>query len=404
MKKSESTQNIEYPEICLAIDNCFASKRFTEPEEWLEICKSLDIGYVEASADTECDPLYMGRDYLRRWADKVKSASEKTGVSICNFYSGHGTYSTLGLAHTDPHVRERILNEWIKPMIVTAADLGAGLGFYCHAFADRVLQDPALYKEYQNRLISDLAEAALFSQPAGCKPLGIEQMYSPHQIPWTIKGTKDLLSRVYQESSVPFYTTIDTGHQSGQGNFLKPVKEDIIRSLEDHNKNIKTFIPWLGPADAYHLFESSVSLFPDRYPVVADLILKMDEKFPHLFAEPDDGSPYTWLEELGCYSPIIHLQQTDGTFSQHLPFTQKYNKNGIIEGKKVLESLKQSYDRNSTPEIPVVNRIYMTIEVFASTGSINYQIHKELEETVRYWRQFIPEDGMDLGEIVTNLN
>ena len=68
------------PKIFLAVDNCFASKRWTEHDEWMDVIKRLGLYYVEASADTECDPLYMGADYMKRWVDKVNSASEKTGV------------------------------------------------------------------------------------------------------------------------------------------------------------------------------------------------------------------------------------------------------------------------------------------------------------------------------------
>ena len=404
MEKSKSTQNIEYPDIYLAIDNCFASKRYTEPVEWIKIINDLNVNYIEASADTECDPLYMGKDYLRLWADQVKLASEESGVSVCNLYSGHGTYSTLGLSHTNQSVRDRILNHWIKPMIETAASLGTGLGFYCHAFADKVLQDPELYKEYQNTLIHNLSEAARFSYLKGCKHVGVEQMYSPHQIPWTIEGTKDLLAQVYELSSVPFYTTIDTGHQSGQRRFQKPEKEVLLKSMEHYQKNRKNNLPWLGPYDAYNLFESSSQLEKRQYPRLADKILKIFESYTYLFANPYDCSTYKWLEELGCYSPIIHLQQTDGTFSRHLPFTMSNNEKGVIDGRRILESLKISYDDEHGLDLPKVDNIYMTIEVFLSTASVNYLSLMELEETVKYWRQYIPEDGMNLKEIVSKLN
>ena len=404
MKKKQPAHHIEYPEIFLAIDNCFASKRYTEPVDWISIINDLNINYIEASADNECDPLYMGMDYLERWAEKVKIASKKSGISICNLYSGHGTYSTLGLAHTDPSVRERILNNWIKPMIETAADLDAGLGFYCHAFADKVLQDPGLYKKYQNTLIDDLAEAAVFSNLKGCRATGVEQMYSPHQIPWTIKGTKNLLSRIYEKSSVPLYTTLDTGHQSGQRNFLKPEKEYLLKSMEQFRKRGKREIPWLGPIDAYRIFERSDRMEQDQYPELTEKIFELLIDYPHMFAEPVDCSPYKWLEKLGCYSPIIHLQQTDGTFSHHLPFTKINNEKGIIDGKRVLESIKDSYDNEYNQGIPKVDKIYMTIEVFLSTASVNYQSILDLEETVKYWRYYIPEDGMNLKEIVTRLN
>ena len=49
-----------YPRIYLAIDNCFASKRWSTPADWMKVISDAGIYYVEASADNECDPLYSG--------------------------------------------------------------------------------------------------------------------------------------------------------------------------------------------------------------------------------------------------------------------------------------------------------------------------------------------------------
>jgi len=43
-------------------------------------------------------------------------------------------------------------------MIDTAAVLDAGLGFFCHAFPDLVLQNPALCREFETELCRNLAE------------------------------------------------------------------------------------------------------------------------------------------------------------------------------------------------------------------------------------------------------
>ena len=71
------------PRIFLAIDNCFAYKRWT--------------------------------------------ASARYGPRVVNIYSGHGTYSTLGLGHPDQRVRDVMHRKWMEPMMDAAADLGAGL-------------------------------------------------------------------------------------------------------------------------------------------------------------------------------------------------------------------------------------------------------------------------------------
>src|SRR5208283_4669039 len=124
------------PRIHLAIDNCFASKRWTEPREWLDLCGSMGLKYVEASADTEADPLYMGSEYMEDWTAEVARCEQDSGVKVVNLYSGHGTYTTLGLAHHDRRVRDRIRDLWLRPMLAAAEKLHAGLGFFCHAFPD----------------------------------------------------------------------------------------------------------------------------------------------------------------------------------------------------------------------------------------------------------------------------
>src|SRR5689334_14776051 len=97
-----------YPRLHLALDNCFASKRWTEPAEWMTIAAEADVYCIEASADNECDPLYSTPDSLRDWINNIHATSHKTGVKVVNLYSGHGTYATLGLAHPDQRVRDHI--------------------------------------------------------------------------------------------------------------------------------------------------------------------------------------------------------------------------------------------------------------------------------------------------------
>ena len=80
-----------YPRIYLAIDNCFASKRWSTPADWMKVISDAGIYYVEASADNECDPLYSGTDFLKDWCSDVRAHSADTGVRIANLYSGHGT-------------------------------------------------------------------------------------------------------------------------------------------------------------------------------------------------------------------------------------------------------------------------------------------------------------------------
>ncbi|MBQ7161286.1 MAG: sugar phosphate isomerase/epimerase [Clostridia bacterium] len=384
------------PKIYLAVDNCFASKRWTEPAEWMDVIKSLGLYYVEASADTECDPLYMGEDYMKRWEDKIASASEKTGVRVANLYSGHGTYATLGLAHTDPEVRSRFLNEWLKPMAKTASAIGAGLGFFCHAFSDSVLQDPERYAEFKNNLYRDLAELAAYARDAGCTPIGVEQMYSPHQIPWTVNGAAELIHEVSEKAGAPFYITVDVGHQSGQRRFVRPSREDIASALIRKLGGDKCPSLWLGQQKAFDIFDCASDA--DDYTV--DAIVRSTDGYDYMFADYDDGDTYRWLSELGCYSPIVHLQQTDGVSSAHLPFTAECNAKGIIAGEKVLSSISKAYSLPDDPGMPAKpDKIFLTLEMFTGTSAINRTQLQKMAETVEYWREFIPEDSKRLSEL-----
>ena len=87
------------------------------------------------------------------------------------------------------------------------------------------------------------------------------------------------------------------------------------------------------------------------------------DRCPHLFAAPEDGDPYVWLERLACYSPIVHLQQTDGKSSSHKAFTEENNRHGIIQGDKVLHAIATACSQEPEPDLPPPTpEIYLTIE------------------------------------------
>jgi D-erythrulose 1-phosphate 3-epimerase len=336
-----------YPRIHLAIDNCFASKRWTTPRAWMQHALDFGIPQIEASADTECDPLYTPPDALRDWLDAVKTAASQTGAKVANFYSGHSSYATLGLAHPDARVRDHMQHRWLGGMIDMASALGAGLGFFCHALDQSILADADRYKAAMNDLYTRLGQLAVRARDAKLPYISVEQMYSPHQPPWTIAGSCTLLREAWQRSGAPMYLTIDVGHAVGQRSFLRSASASAIDDGRE------------------------------------------------LYAQPKDGDPYAWLSALGAYSPIIHLQQTDGTASAHRPFISKFNATGIITPERVLRALKDAYDAPLASDDlpPTVDDIWLTIEVFSGTAQPYDDILANLRETAAYWRAALPRDG-----------
>lgn len=324
------------PRLTLAVDNCFASKRWTEPHEWMQIAADAAIFALEASADNECDPLYTPPDALEDWARAVEAASAQTGARVVNFYSGHGTYATLGLAHTDVRVRDHIQHRWLTPMIALAARFGAGLGFYCHAFPQQVMNDTARYAQAEADLVQRLAALAATARAHGLPTLSVEQMYSPHQIPWTIRGAERLLRDVFAIGErAPLYLTLDSGHWVGQRHFLAAQHEE--------------------PRD-------------------------------ELRAQPEDGDFYAWLTRLAPYSPIIHLQQTDGTSSAHKPFTAANNARGVIDPARVLDAIRAAYAQPIDPAMPPrVTEIALTLEIFSPTAEPPAISLAHIQESAAYW-------------------
>ena len=393
-----------FPRIYLAIDNCFASKRWTAPGEWARKVREIGLEYVEASADTECDALYTTPAYRKGWIDDVRRAVDQTGVRVANLYSGHGTYGTLGLAHTDVRLRDHMQHAWLGVMAGLAACLGAGLGFFCHAFAESVLQAPGAYAAAKKDLYTRLAQVAALAADLDVRYLGVEQMYTPHQIPWTRQGARELVCEVYAKGEHPFYITIDVGHACGQTRFQRLERAELARAVAEGRLRGRPEELWLGPASAYRLFDDAIANGHTDPSMWGERIESEMSHYPHLFADPEDGDPYAWLEDLGSYSPIIHVQQTPGDSSPHLPFTSRWNAQGIIRGEEVLRAIGRSYERPARPELPPpCEEVYLTIEVFPAVTDLPVDIVTRLQESVRYWRQFVPDDGLRLDELIRRL-
>ncbi|MFC3798001.1 sugar phosphate isomerase/epimerase family protein [Cohnella sp. GCM10012308] len=97
---------------------------------------------------------------------------------------------------------------------------------------------------------------------------------------------------------------------------------------------------------------------------------------------PDDRDPYRWVRELGSVSPIIHIQQTEKDHSRHWPFTEEYNKLGIIHGEPLLAAIEQSGATEAEIVFEISHR---------EAWSTEFRIIQDHRESVAYWRRFIAQ-------------
>lgn len=388
------------PRLYLCIDNCFAYKRWVKPLDWMLLIRDMGVLYVEQSADTECDPMYMGADYMREWAGWVRRDSEKTGVEVMNVYSGHGTYTTCGMTHWHDGVRRRFLDGWMKAQVDTAAAVGAGFGFFAHGVEQGELQSPDACDARLEQLYGDLAELAAHARDKGLPGLSIEQMYAPHMPPWTLRGAETLLREVYARGGAPLYLTLDIGHMNGQQFFQRPTREAILARIRDRHGAPR---PWLGTERAHRLCVEA-ELGAINAEAAADAILADVAANPHLFAGPEDCGIRGWVEALGQYANIVHLQQTDGKSSPHWPFTEHYNQLGIASGEQLIASLSAAFARPPIDGLPApVHAVALTLEPFMGTLANPYAAVEDIAASVAYWRRFVPRDGMRLSEAVEML-
>ena len=95
---------------------------------------------------------------------------------------------------------------------------------------------------------------------------------------------------------------------------------------------------------------------------------------------PDQRDPYPWIEKLGAVSPIIHIQQTVLHKSNHSPFTEAFNKTGIITGERVIAALEKSGCKETILMFEIGHREHWDTD---------NNVISDLAESAGYWRQWV---------------
>jgi len=169
------------PKLFLAMDNCFAIKRWITPAQWFPVIKEMGATSIEASTDNEVDPLFLPASYMDDWVAEVKALEKEHGIRVRSFFTGYQTYRTAGLAHPDQRVRTKLVEDWYKPLICKAGQLDADIGFSFHAVCEEELGSPERYWEAIRRSNECFAHLAAFACEHNRVKLCCEQMYAPYQ-------------------------------------------------------------------------------------------------------------------------------------------------------------------------------------------------------------------------------
>jgi len=96
-------------------------------------------------------------------------------------------------------------------------------------------------------------------------------------------------------------------------------------------------------------------------------------------ASKKDLDPYEWLKALAKDTPCLHIQQTDGKADRHWPFTEQYNKIGIIKPDKVIKALEKGG----------ASKVYLFLEVIHPFEAKEETVINDLVESVKYWKEYL---------------
>lgn len=321
----------------IGINGAFLTRRWAEPDNWMRLTAELGYPYHEFCADV-LDPFFSGdRAYQMETAQAVAEAAQRHKVIVWDLYTGMATHRFHGLSHSHPSVRER-MGEWIRQSMGLALGMGAQrVGGHWDAIPVEDLEDEARAQAVENRTIAQFRDLAAYGAKVGLAALYNEQMYTPSERPWTIKGSLRFLHAANEDRpGTPIYLTVDVGHQAGM----------------------------------------------------------------HYGLSGEDLDYRAWLRSLAPYCEVIHLQQTTPDGSHHWPFTDEYNRRGHIRMEEVLDAISRGFSQaHSNPLsqiLPPVQQQILVAEIIPGSTKTEPDLLRELEASARYLRQYVPEGGLTL--------
>jgi sugar phosphate isomerase/epimerase len=198
----------------LGVNNCFAVKRWPEPDVWAAIVKNeLGLDLVQHSLDLV--DLDSSTDEWMTQAQDVRSACDHNGLFLDSTFTGLAAYSSNLLLAPGASARSRAL-AWFKRAVQFTAALGArGTGGHIGAFSVTDFRNPARRAELELLLEESLAELARFARELGLDYFLVENLATARE-PSSMEGISRML-RDGDDEHVPIQLCLDVGHQCVYG-------------------------------------------------------------------------------------------------------------------------------------------------------------------------------------------
>ncbi|MEM1559725.1 MAG: sugar phosphate isomerase/epimerase [Candidatus Bathyarchaeia archaeon] len=195
----------------LGINNCWAVKRWIEPEVWVEIVASkLDLRYVQFSydlLDPRSNPEALD-DIVYRTIDACRSY----GVIIQSCFTGLAAYSFNLLSHPYMSMRMDGYSWYVKAIELASRFRAEAVGGHVGAMSVRDYRDRGRRSYIESILIDSLKSLSYRALDLGLKSILVEPMPVPREVPSTISEAEYLMAEVSRDPKASVKLCIDLGH------------------------------------------------------------------------------------------------------------------------------------------------------------------------------------------------
>ena len=198
--------------ITLGINNCFAVKRWPQPEEWARIVAE-DLGLAVVQHSLDLTDLGFGGGEAE--AAAIRSAAAAQGLRIDSVFTGLIAYSTNLMLAPSERERERAADYWSRAVrfaaLLGARTVGGHVGSLSTPDATNPQRRDLLHSELADRL----ADLAALGCRHGLDALLVENMActrEPHRM-----ADIDELLREGDGDHCPVSLCLDVGHMCAPG-------------------------------------------------------------------------------------------------------------------------------------------------------------------------------------------
>ncbi|WP_163538603.1 TIM barrel protein [Gracilibacillus sp. YIM 98692] len=300
------------------ISTGFAIKRWADPKEWAKVVKEeLGLEHVQFSFD-QFDPRAKEQS-VESYCYRVQNECEKHGITIQSTFAGLSIYAHNLLYH---------------PLVEGRMD---GADWFAHAF-------------HMTKLLG--------VQTTG-GPIGGMDVATFHD------SQKSDYVQQHSTELLIYLLTIAKQKYGIEAFYWEPtpVERESTLTIEETEKFVEDINQKLNGRGA-------------RLSLCFDIGHTTNPKL-----DDNNRNPLHWIETLDDKIDMIHLQQTDGYLDRHYPFTEKYNRDGMIRGEEVLQTVK----KNTT------ERLYL--EIGHAFEEDDQQVLNDLIESVEYWKNTMKRMG-----------